>query len=87
MTLIIPQSFVEVDEVQFEHLIGNVDHQRMAYCGGESYEAKGWARWGNRRYADGCVNLESSPRTIAVHTTDNRYYIDPTFFKPVKKAA
>lgn len=84
MELHIPDSYTETDREQFQELLDSINWQRDACCGGEYFRAKGWDKPYEQRYADGAVITEMVPRQVAIHTTDNRYYIDPTFFKPAK---
>jgi len=68
----IPTNFAEVSAEEFWHLLGNINWSREAYCGGEYFEAKDFARRrvGIHAYTHGVPNSD-------------RYLIDPTFFKPV----
>lgn len=84
MELHIPDSYIEIDRQQFLNLLDGMNWEREAYSNGENFYAKGREWRMEQRYADGRVITEMQKLRVAIHTADDRHYIDPTFYKPAR---
>lgn len=80
MELHIPDSYVEIDRQQFLNLLDGMNWEREAYSNGENFYARG-REW---RMEQRNGMMEMVKLRVAIHTADDRHYIDPTFFKPAR---
>lgn len=83
MNISIPKEFSEVDEDLFWILMKHVNFKRDAYSNGEYFNAIGFEKPYPQPLADGTVRTDMMPRRVAIHTTDERYFVDETFFARV----
>lgn len=83
MEITTPKNWPEVPVDEFWSLMSDVNWSRDAYCGGEWFNAIGQEVNSLTFYADGRAFTEKLPRRIAIHTTNDRYFVNPQFFSTV----